>query len=300
MMARSAIIFLTLVVLTLTNPTKFLSGGVAAQDKDEAPQTNLETNAGEGEDEWNLEQENGAPEEPKADEVKENEEVKGTETKEEGTQTPAAGTEEGDNTPVKLSMDAVVYVDYQFFNSNDAFKIKYHLKMSGIANLAPSVVNGDAEIATEVNGLLAKWNTGQCILDVKVAKVPFEMKYNRSGEDISINTSLKGEINEIWESKCTFFGKKRPLISQGPPEKWLNEALGKTMPPLSSLTISAEKGTVANITFEIPEYDVIEEGLGGAKVKGSGVLTIEPTRKTTTRPAFRARLPLRDAQKMEE
>lgn len=182
--------------------------------------------------------------------------------------------------PMKITIDAIIYVDYQFFTTPDAFKIKYHINMGGTANLATSFIGGDAEIATEVTGYLAKWTTGQCILDVKIAKIPYEINYNKIGGKADINITFKKDIDEIWESKCTFLGGTgKPLISQGPPERWIGTALERTSPPLTSLVAPVDYNTTTSTTFEIAEYDIVEENLGSAKVKGAGLITIEPAKK---------------------
>lgn len=180
--------------------------------------------------------------------------------------------------PKKITIDAVVYVDYQFFDSSDAFKIKYHINMGGTANVTTAVLSGDAEIATEVTGFLARWPQGQCILDVNVAKVPYEINYMQSNEDeADININFKKGITERWESVCTFIGGvTRPFKSEGPPEKWIEEAFEKASPPISSIVAPLAAGETTSVKFDIAEYTVVEENLGNAKVKGTGIVTIQP------------------------
>lgn len=180
--------------------------------------------------------------------------------------------------PKKLMIDAIVYVDYQFFSSSDAFKVKYHLDMGGNANVSTALIKGNAEIATEVTGYLAKWPQGQCLLDVNIAKVPYEIAYHQKSEDeVAIKIEFKKGIQEKWESTCTYIdGVTKPFITQGPPEEWVGLALAKTSPPLSSLEAPLEKGGTTSITFDIPEYTVPDGSLGSAKIKGTGVVTIQP------------------------
>lgn len=189
--------------------------------------------------------------------------------------------------PKKITIDTVIYVDYQFFGSPDAFKIKYHINMGGQANLTTSVIKGNSEIATEVTGFLAKWATGQCLLDVKVEKIPYEITYNKSADnEADINVEFKKDIDEIWESKCTFLGSSgKPLVSQGPPERWISSAIEKAIPPLSSIVAPVDAAGTTSTTFDIIEYEVVEESLGSAKVKGTGLVTIEPFKKPAVNPA---------------
>lgn len=194
---------------------------------------------------------------------------------------PAAATEPMEKTtagPKTIIIDAVVYVDYQFFGSSDAFKVKYHINMGGAANISTAIIKGDAEIATEVTGYLAKWPQGQCILDITIAKVPYEISYRQSGSDeADMNIQFKKEINEKWESTCTFIGGvTKPFKTEGQPEKWIEGALQKTSPPLSSIAAPLEADEATSITFNISEYTVLEEGLGSATVKGTGIVTIQP------------------------
>lgn len=186
--------------------------------------------------------------------------------------------------PKKITIDMVIYVDYQFADSPDAFKVKYHLNMSGAANLAAAVIKGDAEIATEVTGFLAKWPEGQCILNVAIAKVPYEIKYTQKGEEeADLSIDFKKDINENWESSCTFIGAgAKPFKTEGPPEKWIGDALKKASPPINSIEATLEAGESSTTTFEISEYTVIEEDLGSAKVKGKGIITIEPLARPAT------------------
>lgn len=197
------------------------------------------------------------------------------------TEPEELGTEEDQTTagPKKVSIDTVIHVDYQFFDSTDAFKVKYHINMGGNANLATSLIKGNAEIATEVTGYLSKWATGQCVLDVSIAKTPYEIKYSQSENQADISIMFKKEISETWESTCTFVGGSKPFKTQGPPEKWIEDALKRASPPLGSVEAPLEKGEASTTTFTIPEYTVIEEGLGSAKVKGTGVITIQPAGK---------------------
>ncbi len=181
--------------------------------------------------------------------------------------------------PKKITIDMVVYVDYQFFESSDAFKVKYHINMGGNANLSTALIKGTAEIATEVTGYLAKWPQGQCILNVSIAKVPYEITYQQTGEDeADLNILFKKDITESWTSTCTFIGATatQPFKTQGPPEQWIAGALERASPPISSIVAPVGEGETTSTTFDIPEYTVVEEGLGTATVNGTGIVSIEP------------------------
>lgn len=191
---------------------------------------------------------------------------------EETTAEEAAGPE----VPKQLKIDMVVSVDYQFFGSANAFKIKYHINMGGDLNLVASLIKGDAEVATEVTGYLAKWPQGQCVLKVSIAKVPYEITYKDTGTEADISISFKRDIMENWTSTCTFSGGAKPFITEGPPEKWIGTALEKASPPISSLVTPLEKNEPSSTTFNISEYTVTDENVGSAKVSGKGIVTIQP------------------------
>jgi len=181
--------------------------------------------------------------------------------------------------PKKIKIDMVVYVDYQFFESSDAFKVKYHINMGGNANLSTALIKGTAQIATEVTGYLAKWPQGQCILNVAIASVPYEITYQQVADDeADLNITFKKDIMESWTSTCTFVGASatQPFKTQGPPEQWIAGALEKATPPISSIVAPVGEGETTSTKFDIPEYTVIEENLGTATVKGTGIVSIEP------------------------
>lgn len=188
--------------------------------------------------------------------------------------------DEDTNGPKKVTIDTIVYVDYQFYDSSDAFKIKYHINMGGRANLSTAIIRGRAEVATEVTGYLAKSALGQCILDVNIAKVPYEISYRQDRDEADINVKFRKEIFETWESTCTFIGGiTKPFKTQGPPERWIEPALEKAIPPITSIIAPLKPGESTTTKFDIPEYTVIEEGLGNAVIKGTGVVTIQPIAK---------------------
>lgn len=177
----------------------------------------------------------------------------------------------------KVKLDVAIRANYVFSNSPDSFVIKYRFTVEGQANADTALIRGNAEINAEVEGFLAKWPTGECLLDVTVPRVPFEITFRRSGEDKgSIALRFRRNILENWQSKCSFIdapGARFETI--GEPEKWLARALEKARPPLRSIVtdISDEETTSS---FVINKEIIDDPPLGTVEVEGTGIVTITP------------------------
>lgn len=180
---------------------------------------------------------------------------------------------------LKLTIDAVVVVGYTFFNSDDAFQLKYHINMGGDIKQNMAVLKGNAKVATDISGYLAKWPTGECLLKVSIADVPYEIRFKKTSDaEADIDVEFKRQITEDWESLCTFIdAPEAKFNTRGMPEKWIGSALAKTDPPLDKLTAKLDpEEEESTLKFSIAKYTIAEENLGFAEVEGTGVVTIKP------------------------
>lgn len=181
-------------------------------------------------------------------------------------------------TPKKVTIDAVLFSDFTpSVDSLSPYKVKYHINMSGRANIGAAVIRGNAEIATDVTGFLAKWPGGQCLLTVSIAKVPYEIRYSQTDPDeANISIDFKKEITENWESNCTFLDGGKPLKTMGDTEKFFNRSLRAASPPINSIIAPIEPGETTTTRVVFSEEEILEEYLGTYKISGTGVVTIEP------------------------
>ncbi len=178
-----------------------------------------------------------------------------------------------------LTMSADIIVNYTFTDtSRDKFKINYHIQLSGAAASLPTLIRGNATIKTDISGYLAKWTTGQCLLQVDVAAVPYEMNVAKESDDrLKISLQFKQRILEDWQSLCTFLdAPDRRFYTRGEPERWIAEALQKADPALDQLTAPIAKKDKTETKFKIGKYSVKDGSVGTADVEGSGSITIQP------------------------
>lgn len=178
-----------------------------------------------------------------------------------------------------LTMDANITVDYTFTGATkDKFKIGYHIQLHGVASTFPTLVRGNATIKTDTSGYLAKWTTGQCLLQVDVAAVPYEIALSKDGEDkLKLALQFKQKILEDWQSLCTFLdAPDRRFYTRGEPEKWIADALQKADPSLDKLIAPISPKNKTETKFKITKYAVKDGNIGNADVEGSGTITIQP------------------------
>lgn len=175
-------------------------------------------------------------------------------------------------------IDGSINLSYLFDESPDNFEVKYHIHAEGKAAAAEAMITGNAEIASQVQGYLSKWPSGECALDVTIPKVPFEMAFRKQGDtQARVAMRFKGKITETWQSRCTFSDAPgKHFDTKGDPEQWLAKALEKTSPSLSALalTLDASKPTTAN--FTINKQVLRDPPLGTAEIEGQGVITVKP------------------------
>jgi len=178
----------------------------------------------------------------------------------------------------QIVIDSLVNLNYVFNNSPDSFILKYHVHLEGKLAAATAVIKGNASIATEVTGFLAKWPTGECKLTVTVPDSPFQMTFRKTAEDkANVDIKFTNPILETWESQCNF--KDAPdakFNTKGDPEKWLAKAFEKARPPLARMTVNLNPDESTTMKIEIPKQTIKDPPLGSAEVEGTGVITINP------------------------
>lgn len=179
----------------------------------------------------------------------------------------------------RLTMSADITVDYTFADTlKDNFKIGYHIQLSGVAPTFPTLIRGNATIKTDTSGYLAKWTTGQCLLQVDVAAVPYEMSVAKEGDDkLKVSLQFKQKILEDWQSLCTFLdAPDRRFYTRGEPEKWIADALQKADPSLDKLMAPMSPKNKTETKFKVSKYSVKDGSIGSANVEGSGTITLQP------------------------
>lgn len=192
---------------------------------------------------------------------------------------PIAGGEalEG-QTSWTIRITGAVRANYVYNDSPDSYIIKYRWEVKGQANANTAVMRGDAEINATVEGFLAKWPTGECKLEVTVPKVPFELTFQRTGDEKgNVALTFKKIITEDWQSRCSFADSPGSKFdTRGDPEKLLTRALDKARPPLRSIITNL--GREETTTSFVISKEVIDDApLGTIEIEGTGVVTVTPS-----------------------
>jgi hypothetical protein len=198
--------------------------------------------------------------------------------------------------PLKLSMEAAITLNYKFLEYDDSFTINYNISLQGMIKQRIFVLRGNAKIATDVNGYLAKWATGECIPKVSIKDVPFEVSFIKKEEsEATLKIKFKKAILEDWESLCTFFDAPGVTFNtKGEPEKWISSALEKTSPKLSQVVVAIDPDypeETVTVPFTINSHTVMDEGMGQADIEGTGVITLEPLSQELDREESKLRIP---------
>lgn len=178
-----------------------------------------------------------------------------------------------------VTMTADISVDYTFKDTpSDKFKIGYHIQLNGVALIFPTLIRGNATIKTNTSGYLAKWTTGQCLLQVDVAAVPYEITVSKEGEEkLKLALQFKQKILEDWQSLCTFLdAPDRRFYTRGEPEKWIADALQKADPSLEKLIVPISPKNKTETKFKVSKYSVKDGNIGSADVEGTGTVIIQP------------------------
>jgi hypothetical protein len=177
------------------------------------------------------------------------------------------------------SLAADITVNYTFNDAaRDSFKITYHISLGGPMVATTSMLRGNATIKTDISGYLAKWGAGQCLLQVSVPNIPYEVTVVRQGEDkVKLGLIFKQKILEDWQSLCTFLdAPDSRFYTKGEPEKWIGDALQKSEPDLNKLEMSISEKEKTETKFKISKYSVKDGSIGTAEVEGAGTVTIQP------------------------
>lgn len=177
------------------------------------------------------------------------------------------------------SLKADIAVNYTFNDATrDSFKITYHISLGGPMVTGTSMIRGNATVKTDISGFLAKWGSGQCLLQVSVPNIPYEMTVVRQGDNkVKLGLTFKQKILEDWQSLCTFLdAPDSRFYTKGEPEKWIGDALQKSEPDLNKLEMSISEKEKTETQFKISKYSVKDGSIGTAEVEGSGTVTIQP------------------------
>ncbi len=176
-----------------------------------------------------------------------------------------------------VKINAAIRAHYVFNDSPDNFVVKYRWEIKGQANANTAVIRGDADINADVEGFLSKWPTGQCKLEIGISKVPYEVTFQRNGEDKgSIALQFRRPITEDWQSRCSFTDAPGAKFdTRGEPEKILARAIEKARPPLRSI-VTDIKNEETTTTFVISKEVIDDPPLGTIEIEGTGVVTVTP------------------------
>lgn len=194
--------------------------------------------------------------------------------------------EETKTPPRKITIDAVIIVKYVYQDSGESYSVKYHINMGGKISADIGMIKGNAKVATDISGFLAKSPVFECILKVSIADVPYEIMFKKmSDKEADINVAFKGQILEDWESLCTFLDTSNAKFNtRGMPERWIGIALEKAKPPLSKLTTPIDSRKATTVTFTIPKQSIPDESIGSVDIEGTGVVTTRPELRPSGAP----------------
>lgn len=174
---------------------------------------------------------------------------------------------------------ADITVHYTFNDATrDSFKITYHVSLGGPMTDGTAMIRGNAKITTDISGYLAKWGEGQCLLQVSIPNIPYEMTVIRQGEGkVKLGLLFKQKILEDWQSLCTFLdAPDSRFYTRGEPEKWIGDALQKAEPDLNKLEMLISEKEKTESKFKISKYSEKDGSIGTADVEGNGTVTIQP------------------------
>ena len=182
--------------------------------------------------------------------------------------------------PFRVAADAEVTMNYVFAESPDSFILKYKMHLEGKVRSKVDVIKGKGQVTTEVKGFLAKWPTGECQLKVGVGEFPFEIIFNKSGEEqVHLDVKITEPILENWESNCKFTdapGSK--FNTKGSAEKWFDQSMKKTTPTLKDLQLPIDRlhKDTTTLKFNIERYLQPDPPLGSVEMEGKGTVQIIP------------------------
>lgn len=179
---------------------------------------------------------------------------------------------------LKVGIEGQVSLSYVFAESPDSFLITYRFSLDGLVRNKIDVLKGRATVSADVKGLLAKWPTGECNLQINVSEVPYELIFNKfKEEEARVEIRFLETILEKWQSLCNFADAPGAKFNTtGNPEKWLDAALQKTSPGLRDILAPLSPREITMIDFTIARYQLPDAPLGSVEIEGKGKVTIAP------------------------
>ncbi|MBI4223977.1 MAG: hypothetical protein HY609_03510 [Deltaproteobacteria bacterium] len=182
----------------------------------------------------------------------------------------------------RVVVEGQIDLNYVFAESPDSFMVTYKFHIEGQAKNQVDLIRENGQMTTGIDGLLAKWPTGACALQISVGEFPFELTFQKVEEElVQIDLRIPGDILENWESDCTFLdapGSK--FHTSGNPEKWVTRALQRPVPPLTDLALPIDRlhKDTSTMEFAIERFLIPDPPLGSAELEGKGTVRIIPER----------------------
>lgn len=182
--------------------------------------------------------------------------------------------------PFKIVIKADIGLNYVFAEAPESFVISYNLNMEGMARNKVDIIRGSGRVGTKVEGLLAQWPTGECLLKISVSEFPFEIIFTKLEEErVQLDTKITNEIEERWESNCVFTdAPKAKFNTSGNTERWISKALERSAHLLRGLQIPIDRlhKQTTTLNFDIQRFMIADPPLGSAEMDGKGTIEIIP------------------------
>lgn len=181
--------------------------------------------------------------------------------------------------PYQIEMQVEVEMNYVFEESPDNFIIKYSMNLEGETQNKKQVIQGQAHAKASVEGFLAKWPSGECVLNIEIEEIPFEMIFAKLGERmVRVNTKHE-DFEELWRSNCLFSdapGAK--FTTTGKKERWFAQVLSRASHILRDIkmTMDPNHRLPTTLRSNIQRFMIADPPLGSAEIDGKLVLTVTP------------------------
>lgn len=180
----------------------------------------------------------------------------------------------------RVRMTANISMSYVFNDSPDSFVITYRLEIDEPVRNKADVLKGNAKIAAMVKGFLAKWPSGECMLNINVSEAPYEIVFNRySEEKAKLNVRFTGTILERWQSDCQFKDQTASkFTTTGNPEKWIDRALKVTAREFTEFDLPIDRyhKQIQKHDFKLERFILADPPLGSAEIEGKGSVELIP------------------------
>lgn len=178
-----------------------------------------------------------------------------------------------------------VILDYYFYGGNNQFTLTYHIDVNDqielpMTNQPPQlttrVLAGNAGVNTEVEGYLAKGAGIQCLLEVQIPKLPYQVQYRETSTTAAIvNVQRLGPAAEDWSSNCLFSDDPEAVFkTSGPPEKWMDEVLAQLLEQLKIIDVSLSDTYEVTKDFRIEPQRIEDGNIGRMDIRGEGNIII--------------------------